>query len=1294
MKRLLAILVLALSAAVSVAQITSVQVTADNYDQLSVSFTSGQLQSKSVTIAGQTFVSLSMDDLLPSQKQGIANLPTYSTLIEVPLCQDFAVEVRNAHFDTIDLLSLGVSGVVAPLQPSRSKSDTSAPVLMWNKSVYETDLYMGADLAQVERVGIARDRNLARLQISPVRYNAVQGKLIVCRSADISVRYIDVDRSATDQMFRLHHSPAFKVGSTLNSLYPKEVSSAIPIRYLIVSHSMFQGQLDNFVNWKRRKGFLVDVVYTSNPAVGTTTASISSYIHSQYTNATPQNPAPTYVLLVGDHEQIPAYDNQTAATSSGSAQHVTDLYFMTWTAGDHVPDCYYGRFSAQSVAQLTPQIQKTLMYEQYTFADPAFLDRAVMVAGVDGGSSGDYGYTHADPAMDYAITNYVNGANGYSDVRYFKNNTSIVPTATNVYLDANSSSNSATVRNYYNQGAGWINYSAHGSATSWGTPNFTTTHASSMTNTQKFGLMIGNCCLTNKFETTTCLGEALLRKSNYCGAVGYIGGSNSTYWYEDFYWAVGLRTSSSIGPSMSMAYNANNLGNYDRMCHTHGEAHGEWVETQGGLVLNGDIIVESGTSSSFMKHYYWEIYHLMGDPSVMPYHTQASAINIVASSALPAGTQQLSVQAVPFAYVALTDTLTHSVIDAAYANASGQVVLSLPANLSVGGYEIAASAQNYRTSFAPLSVIAPNGPYVVARVPSATPVAGSTLWLGGTVVNLGTEQASDVSVQFSSDNDQVSILSSAITIPSIPAGDSVVLDSMLAISLLPTMEDMTYFNINASANYNNAQTPTLSPCSMQCYAPKIEVVFNNAPDYLMPSSHHQFSVSLTNTGHAALQSTPVELFCPIWHVAVTPSSSSPLALAPGASSTRQYTLDVNSSIPINIVVPFQVRLQSQAPVLNGELLLSVGLPVSETFEGSVYHLSGWSQNTYPWIISNTESHLGTCSARSAVSLGHSQTSQAVLSRNISASDSISFWFKISSEANYDKFYFSIDNTEKLVASGSYDWARVAFPVSAGNHTFTFSYQKDGSVNSGSDCVWIDDIQLPQIMNQWVVVDDTVCFGEQLIVAGDTIDTHQPGDAYATDASANPIVFTHYTILPQLSADSTISACDSYAWNDTVFFQPADFSELVQGPGSCPMLMNYHLVINHSTLDSIQLEVSGNEYVWNESVYTASGVYTQTLTTAEGCDSVVVLTLTLKPSTQGIESDANLPVIKAYPNPTMGILHLSEPVSEAVVYDLMGRKVLSLKDVETISLTALAKGLYTITLKTSDGYTTQAKITLK
>ena len=562
------------------------QVSHDTWQSLQVVFSPQELSFGETTIDGQQFSTLTLDGYMPSAAVGAPSLPTFSRLIEVPLCKGFEVRVSDAVYDTIRLRGARLM----PSQPSRSKSDTTPTRLVIDSKIYATDAFYGQQEAFVEVVGIARDRRLARLQFSPVRYNPVRSMLIVCRHAVVTVRYIEADKDASAALFERHHSPAFSImGGVLNNLYPKSVSSTAPIRYLIVAHSSFRGQMDDFVQWKRRKGYLTDIVYTDSAAVGSTTTSIASYIQSQYTNATLANPAPTFLLLVGDHEQIPAF------TGVSSTDHITDLYYISWTSGDNIPDCYCGRFSAQNVSQLTPQIEKTLMYEQYTFNDPSFLDRAVLVAGVDGGTSGDYGYTHADPAMDYAAIHYINSTQGFTQVNYFKNNTSIVPSAPGVTIGSCASSNSAIVRGYYNQGAGLINYSAHGSATSWGTPNFTTTHIAAMTNVQKFGLMIGNCCLTNKFETTTCFGEALLRKNNYCGAVGYIGGSNSTYWYEDFYWSVGLR--SGISATMSMAYNATNLGAYDRLCHTHGEAYSQWALTQGAVMMVGNMAVESSTSS-------------------------------------------------------------------------------------------------------------------------------------------------------------------------------------------------------------------------------------------------------------------------------------------------------------------------------------------------------------------------------------------------------------------------------------------------------------------------------------------------------------------------------------------------------------------------------------------------------------------------------------------------------------------------------------------------------------------------
>jgi hypothetical protein len=42
------------------------------------------------------------------------------------------------------------------------------------------------------------------------------------------------------------------------------------------------------------------------------------------------------------------------------------------------------------------------------------------------------------------------------------------------------------------------------------------------------------------------------------------------------------------------------------------------------------------------------------------------------------------------------------------------------------------------------------------------------------------------------------------------------------------------------------------------------------------------------------------------------------------------------------------------------------------------------------------------------------------------------------------------------------WKRVSVPVTAGTHTFKWSYQKDYSNSVGSDCAWLDFILFPPV----------------------------------------------------------------------------------------------------------------------------------------------------------------------------------------------------------------------------------------
>ena len=120
-----------------------------------------------------------------------------------------------------------------------------------------------------------------------------------------------------------------------------------------------------------------------------------------------------------------------------------------------------------------------------------------------------------------------------------------------------------------NDGVALINYTAHGSVTSWYDPAMGQSDVNGMTNSGKYTLAIGNCCLTSTYDSAECFGETWLRAADK-GAIGYIGGSNSTYWDEDYWWGVGYHPASQIdGTAWPIA--STGVGTYDGIFHENGE---------------------------------------------------------------------------------------------------------------------------------------------------------------------------------------------------------------------------------------------------------------------------------------------------------------------------------------------------------------------------------------------------------------------------------------------------------------------------------------------------------------------------------------------------------------------------------------------------------------------------------------------------------------------------------------------------------------------------------------------------
>lgn len=1238
--------------------------TASNLATVSLHFSAGDLAVRNLTLLDTPFSQIGLEGYDFQNMAGRPALPSLTKLIAV--AQGGAVEVEFVVLasDTLEGSALGIDHAVVPAQPSRSKSDIRPAMLVQDASVYSQDGFYGLPVVEAEAIGTARNERLARVTFNPVQWNPATNQVVVVREATATVRVREADMEATQQLQKLHSSGGFNLGAEVLNARKDNIANG-PMRYTIVAYSGFRGALDEFVEWKKRQGFLVDLVYTDE--VGSDTASIRNYLKGLYDNATTSSPAPTYVLLVGDVAQVPAF----RLSASGESHH-SDLRYCCWTAGDNIPDAYYGRFSAQNLEQLLPQISKTLMYEQYTFPNDAYLARAVLIAGEDGGYESDNAYRYCDPTMDYVAREYVKSSNGFTTVSYYKNNTNFAPTGVTVTGSSQASTTSGALRTLYNGGCGWVNYSAHGDVEEWSIPSFTTTHVAQMTNNNMPSVMIGNCCMSNSFQESACLGEALLRKADNAGAVAYVGASNYTYWAEDFYWAVGVRT--SVSNTSNPSYDASHLGAYDRLFHTHGESYSDQYLTMGQMMYAGNLAVEGSNSS--LKTYYWQVYHLMGDPSLLPWLGRAATMTASVPDAMHGTHMQIT--AVPYAYVGVTDQ-QHNLLYATFANASGVANISLPQRQQ-GRVEVMITAQGYKPFSKQVNMVI-DGPYPVASALTAsTTEAGQDVTLTVTISNYGNQDAESVDVELQTVAGHMLLNSTenVFLASGIDAEDVITFDMNAIAHIWENVPDQTVTSIKVKTMWQNGDTYEFASATfpLTISAPAVHAVGQNMTETFSTTGTGSLTVTNRNQGAADLGEATAHLMC--LHPGITVAADVQLeGLDAGSTVSTTYSLNLAGDMPQNCIVPFIQTISDSFRTFVDTLRVPFGTPAEMiTFEDSAWGDVSWTQGTYPWELTRTGAYAGNYCARSRTwstsywggNTGNSSNSQLSLTWTSTVGDTLSFYKNVSSEQDYDFFRFYIDNELKEELSGeSNTWRRSAYYVPAGTHVFKWSYEKDWSQRSGSDCAWIDNIHLPLNGRGTEYRLDHVCQNEEYNFNGQGITTSEVGTFQYVDSTSNPNYISYLTLVVDSAATVSINATStSVAWGEHVRLSATGAERYEWSNGAQVPIMD---VYPYATM--------------TYSVTGYNGACSSSASVAIIVDGVL-----------GIEPTEEEMALTLYPNPATEAIAISgNQLKTIMVCDLLGKTLMQRYvngDSLTIDLGSWPRGVYILHATDQNGHTAVKK----
>lgn len=997
-----------------------------NYSLPEINF--GQAQSET-----GLFYRISTPGHSRTYEPGKPELPVFTRLINIPEGSSVKIRIHDVKTRRINPSLANIKGILFPAQLGQTKQqDGRRAEFIMDKKIYSSRKTIESDTVKIEPVGKIRGKQISSLSISPVRYNPRSNVLEVITSMKVELSF-SPDQGKGEK-FAIQGTDLFDgiLEKGLINYYPKDHItgfSSQPIGMIILTDSTFKKSLKPFYEWKTQKGFKLDILYKGEETTGSTYSELKEAIARVYNEALQEGHPPEYLLIIGDVNRIPFY----------GTDNITDMYYAEMDGGgDYLPDMYVGRIPAPDTNSVKAVVEKILQYEKFEFADTnKFHSKALVFAG-----------------KDATYASYMNGHVKYAFETYLKPALNV--SAKHFYYPEGAENRDSIIK-LISDGLSFINYTGHGTKQGWLHVEIKTPEIKLLKNKNMYPLVISNACRTAQYNDSTSFGNKMLL-SRGKGAIGFIGCSNDSYWDEDFIWAIGTGT-----PGSDPKYSQTGLGAYDRLFHTHQELPSDWYITLGQINYAGNLAVSS--SSSLKKKYYWETYTVLGDPSLIPYIGTPRAFDVSLPDTLPNGIKALSLDLDPFAYIAISRG--GELWDASHASPSGAVNLHLP-GISNDSCLVVITGQNRIPLIKTIYFADINREFInLSESGIEDPEGnnnkkadfGENINLKVKISNLGLKPATGVTASISSASRWITITRSEAEIGTIGPRSEITLASSFRIKIADMVPDRERIPVDLIVRDNKGEKKY--KIDFTVHSPALEILNciiddsdkgnnNSVPDpgEVFNLLFHIRNYGSSNTSGKIL----VTSLDPTLEIIDTDIQSG--TLEHGQIATIRVTVRLAHEARHGDYFSFLATLDCQPYVVKKDFQFRIGR-IRESFESGSFKVFPWiNLSPKPWVISSANSYDGIFSARSG-GITHNSSSSLILRTYFLEPDTMRFYYRVSSEPNYDYFQFKLNGTEIVRRSGETNWIKQLVAVPAGYNKMEWIYKKDNSVSQGADAAWID-----------------------------------------------------------------------------------------------------------------------------------------------------------------------------------------------------------------------------------------------
>ena len=216
-------------------------------------------------------------------------------------------------------------------------------------------------------------------------------------------------------------------------------------------------------------------------------------------------------------------------------------------------------------------------------------------------------------------------------------------------------------------------------------------------------------------------------------------------------------------------------------------------------------------------------------------------------------------------------------------------------------------------------------------------------------------------------------------------------------------------------------------------------------------------------------------------------------------------------------------------------------------------------------------------------------------------------------------YFNVETSAvgngTITEGGTYAEGTEITLTATPDEGYQFTQWSDGNTDNPRTLILTQDTSLVAHFEIIYLQPDTVtlCYGETYQWHDKTYDA----SGVYIDTLSSGVATLYLTILPQVEEtieEATICSGDTYTWqaDGKEYAESGTYSVTLQDMNGCDSVVILHLTVNPiaTTEETI---VACDSYEWNGQSYTQSGEYVYTTTAVNGCDSIVTLHLTINQS---------------------------------------------------------------------------------